>query len=166
MEDQGNLRLAVRRDTIDFKALVYQAIKEHQFMPKYDLVRQEINIEQNFEMVSDTERVGVILNNLISNAIRYSVLNQAEQAFMKIDISNDEKKAIIRVADNGEGIEEKYHQRIFEMFFRASPNARDGSGLGLFICKEVVEKLGGSIRLESEKDKGSTFIVEIANLKE
>ncbi|MFN3316216.1 MAG: sensor histidine kinase, partial [Raineya sp.] len=52
---------------------------------------------------------------------------------MKIDISNDEQKAIIKISDNGEGIDEKYHQKIFEMFFRGSPNARDGSGLGLFI---------------------------------
>ena len=162
----GNLRLAIRRDTIDFKNLVYQAINEHQFMPKYDLIRQEINIEQGAEMVSDAERIGVILNNLISNSIRYSVINRVEPAFMKIDIYNDETKAIIKVSDNGEGIEEEYHQKIFEMFFRASSNARDGSGLGLFICKEVAEKLGGSIQLISEKDKGSTFVVELPNLKD
>lgn len=162
----GNLRLAIRRDTLDFENLVQQALKEHKFMPKYELIRQEIHIEQSAEMVSDAERVGVVINNLISNVIRYSVTNRAEQAFMKIDIKSDSEKAIIAVSDNGEGIAEEYHQKIFEMFFRASPNARDGSGLGLFICKEVVEKLGGSIQVVSEKDKGSTFIVELPNLKE
>jgi signal transduction histidine kinase len=162
----GNLRLAVRRDTIDFKVLVNQAIKQHQFMPKYNFIRQEIDIKQDAEMVSDAERIAVILNNLISNAIRYSVTDKAEQAFMKINISNNENNAIISISDNGEGIEEKYHQKIFEMFFRASPNARDGSGLGLFVCKEVVEKLGGNIQVYSEKDKGATFVVELPNLKE
>ncbi|MFN3316217.1 MAG: response regulator [Raineya sp.] len=66
----GNLRLAIRRDTIDFKTLIEQAFKNHQFMPQYELIRQEINIVQNAEMVSDAERLMLVFNNLISNSIR------------------------------------------------------------------------------------------------
>ncbi|GAB4132543.1 MAG: response regulator [Raineya sp.] len=161
----SNLRLAVSKNTIDFKILVEKVLQQHQFTPKFSQIQKEVHIEQSTEMLSDAERVGVILNNLISNAIRYSVINRQEKAFIKIEISNDEEKAVIKVADNGEGIEEKYHQKVFEMFFRASPNARDGSGLGLFICKEIVEKLQGRIWFESEKDKGSIFFVELPNLK-
>jgi len=161
-----NLRVAVRRDTINFESLVHKIIENFRFMPKYEFIRKEISIKQDTEMVSDVERIGVILNNLISNAIRYSVVDGGKEALMKIDIENDDQRAIIRVEDNGEGIAEKYHQKIFEMFFRGSSNARDGSGLGLFICKEVVEKLGGNIQVYSEKDKGATFVVEIPNLKQ
>jgi signal transduction histidine kinase len=162
----GNLRLALRKDEINFQDLVQSSLIEHKFMPKFDFITKNVKIEQKDIFISDAERVSVVLNNLISNAIRYSVQGRSEESFMDIYIQSDSEKAIIRVSDNGEGIEEEYIEKIFEMFVRASANARDGSGLGLFISKEVVEKLGGTIRVISEKDKGSTFIVEIPNLKE
>lgn len=66
----------------------------------------------------------------------------------------------IWVEDNGEGIAREYQERIFEMFYRGS-NTSTGSGLGLYITKEAVEKLNGKIELTSEAGKGSTFTIMI-----
>jgi signal transduction histidine kinase len=68
------------------------------------------------------------------------------------------------VADNGEGIQPEMKEKIFDMFFRGNSKAY-GSGLGLYIAKESAIKLGGSISVESEYGKGTTFVLELPNKK-
>ena len=160
----GNLRRVVHKESVDFKEILDKVLEEHYYTPKSEQVMKETSVKQHGEFISDKERLAILLSNLISNSIRYSVTNRFNPAFVRIEIESDDSKAIIKVIDNGEGIDDEYLDKIFDMFFRASPNARDGSGLGLFICKEVVEKLGGEIFVESQKDKGSTFTIEIPNL--
>jgi len=161
----GNLRRVVNKESIDFKAVVDEVLEDYMYSPKSEHVLKETSVKQTGEFVSDKERLIILLSNLLSNSIRYSVTSRSHPAFARIEIESDDMKATLKVIDNGEGIDEQYLEKIFEMFFRASPNARDGSGLGLFICKEVVEKLGGEISVTSNKDIGSIFTVEIPNLK-
>ncbi len=92
-----------------------------------------------------------MLSNLISNAIKYRDVSKAEN-YIKIRFNKNGKATIIEVEDNGIGIPEEYHQKIFDMFFRGTTRS-EGSGLGLFIVKDIVEKLKGEITLHSE---GST----------
>ena len=66
----------------------------------------------------------------------------------------------LKVEDNGQGIAPEYHNRIFDMFYRGNEQSK-GSGLGLYIVKEALVKLSGSIRLESVPGVGSTFIVKL-----
>jgi signal transduction histidine kinase len=102
------------------------------------------------------------MNNLISNAIRY--YNPAvSRPYVEISILANSEHAEIIVRDNGIGIDEKYHDKIFDMFFRVSKKSV-GSGLGLYIVKETIEKLDGEIGLTSEKDKGTEFKILIPNL--
>jgi signal transduction histidine kinase len=155
--------LAIKREKIDFHKIVAEAIQNIRFLPKFENLEKIIEIQQENEFISDRERLITILENLLKNAIRYSVLERKEKPFVKVAIQSNSEKATIQVIDNGEGIDAKYHEKIFEMFFRGSPNAREGSGLGLFIAKEIAEKLGGSIQVSSQKDIGSTFTVEIPN---
>jgi signal transduction histidine kinase len=158
-----NIRLAIKREKIDFQKIVAEAMQNIRFLPKFESLEKIIEIQQEGEFVSDRERLITILENLLKNAVRYSVLERAEKPFVKVVIQSNSEKATIQVIDNGEGIDTKYHEKIFEMFFRGSPNAREGSGLGLFIAKEIAEKLGGSIQVSSQKDIGSTFTIEIPN---
>jgi signal transduction histidine kinase len=72
------------------------------------------------------------------------------------------KEAILRFEDNGEGIEEVHQERIFEMFYRAS-NTAPGTGLGLYICKEILNNIGGTITLDSVAGEGSVFTIAINN---
>ncbi|MDX1904817.1 MAG: hybrid sensor histidine kinase/response regulator [Thermonemataceae bacterium] len=160
----GNIRLGLEKNHIDFQVVVDNVIKQNEFLPNFTKIKKEVWVEQSTEFVNDKNRLEVILNNLIRNAIRFSVDTDREP-FLRVEVRSGEEKAVISVIDNGEGIEPEYQDKIFEMFFRAGDNSRDASGLGLFIVKDILAKIGGSITVESEKYKGSTFTVELPNLK-
>lgn len=157
-----NARMDLHLDTIDIQNFVNEIIDHHQF-PNQKKVFINVNIQAPFPFISDKTRIQLILNNLVSNAIRYSNPNN-EKSFVDIVINVDEHNAILKIIDNGLGIAEKIKPRIFEMFFRGHKESV-GSGLGLYIVKEAVEKLKGKISLQSKLGEGSTFIVEIPNHK-
>ena len=153
-----NARMQVEFDEIDFNELVESIFEELQYMQGSDLEKR-INIENVEVFVSDPRRLKMIFNNLISNAIRY----QSEEngtPYVAMDITTDEKGAHIVIHDNGLGIRDEYLARIFDMFFRASETSQ-GSGLGLYIVKEAVEKLGGSISVDSKQGEGTRFEINL-----
>jgi signal transduction histidine kinase len=82
---------------------------------------------------------------------------------LEISIKSNDKIAELHVRDNGEGIPTDAKPKIFEMFYRASANGT-GSGLGLYIVKEAVEKIRGKISVHSEYEKGTEFVIEIPNM--
>jgi signal transduction histidine kinase len=104
----------------------------------------------------------VILNNLISNAIRYSN-PQAEEPFVEVKIYFDSCGARLCVKDNGIGIDEAHHEKIFDMFYRVSKRS-NGSGLGLYLVKETVQTLNGTIEFNSEPNLGTRFLIFLPNL--
>lgn len=118
-------------------------------------------ISQPVRYVSDLTRIRIILNNLISNAIKYRRFH-LEHSFIDIRIWVDSENAHIEIEDNGEGIDEDKLDHIFEMFYRASTKS-EGSGLGLYIVKDVVEKLTGTIEVVSERNMGTTFTLTLPN---
>ena len=103
----------------------------------------------------------MMITNLISNALRYHNKEQ-DDPYLKIIVKATNKQAEIQVADNGQGIDEKHLEHIFTMFYRANKTP-GGSGLGLYIVKEAVEKLGGTIKIESQINVGTKFIIIIPN---
>ncbi|TRX55627.1 PAS domain S-box protein [Fulvivirga sp. M361] len=110
---------------------------------------------------SDLTRVRIILNNLISNAIKYRSYGKDEN-YIYIDAVVDNEQLVLKVEDNGEGIEESKLPHIFDMFYRATEKS-EGSGLGLYIVKKVADKLEASILVESQELEGTTFKVTIPN---
>jgi chemotaxis family two-component system sensor kinase Cph1 len=97
--------------------------------------------------------------NLISNALKF---NESKTPKIEVLYEERENDHLFKVRDNGIGIEEKYLERIFNLFERAPTEKKyDGTGAGLAICKKIVEHLGGKIRVESTPGKGSTFIFTI-----
>ena len=119
----------------------------------------EINLEADPNLPQlkiDSSQMKLIVENLIDNAIRYS--KAKGKVYIKINRQNG--KIFFEIKDNGVGIPDKDQRFIFEKFFRSSNALKyqtQGSGLGLFIIKSIVEKEGGKIWFESEEDKGSTF---------
>lgn len=113
---------------------------------------------------TDPLRLKPILNNLISNAIRYRDTNKAEQTVV-LNARRLPNGIELSVADNGIGIAEEHQEKVFNMFFRASRKS-EGSGIGLYIVQETVGKLKGEIALESELGVGSTFTLRLPDFPE
>lgn len=118
-------------------------------------------IRQPVPFISDVTRLRIILNNLISNAIKYRSYHK-ERSYIAIEIKVTPQKAVITIEDNGEGIPKDKVNTVFDMFVRASESS-NGSGLGLYIVKNVLAKMDGNITLTSEYSKGTTFTLEIPN---
>ncbi len=120
-------------------------------------IRVDVEGPEQFIVRTDPTRIKMILGNLISNGLHYADLSK-HQPFIKVRYWMDGSNYRISVKDNGVGIDETYLDRIFDMFFRIAENSI-GSGLGLYIVKETVERLNGKIEVRSQKSIGSEFIV-------
>jgi light-regulated signal transduction histidine kinase (bacteriophytochrome) len=107
-------------------------------------------------VTGDPTQLGELFKNLVSNAVKFNV---SERPTVTISATDDNGFARITVADNGIGIDPRYHARIFDLFERLHPQEEfEGTGAGLAICKKIVESYGGKMWVESELAKGSTFI--------
>ncbi len=159
-----NARLDVAREEINFDELIREIDGNLKFIngSSGSGLKLKLEIKQDEKFISDKSRVSVVLNNLISNAIKYQDTTK-DNLLLSITIHCDKRNAHIEIEDNGIGIEAQSQKRVFEMFYRAT-TLSTGSGLGLYIVKEVIEKLEGSITLESELKRGTKFTVVIPNL--
>lgn len=101
----------------------------------------------------------LLFKNLIENGITY---NQAKTPTIKIKQSEFGNNIRLSFADNGIGIEPKYFSTLFKMFSRLHSNKDyEGAGIGLSLCKKIVNNMGGSLSLESQPGKGSTFYIDM-----
>ncbi|MCU0390319.1 MAG: HAMP domain-containing histidine kinase [Thermoflexibacter sp.] len=158
-----NERLEIKLKRIDFQELVQEIVDSLRFIPNVDKINFKVNIKEHTkEFYSDLLRIRIMLNNLITNAILYHNLLQNTPLII-IDIFIDDKKGSIEILDNGRGIAEEHHKKIFDMFYRASEDSK-GSGLGLYIVKGIVDKLQGELILDSEYGSGTIFSIEIPNM--
>ena len=105
----------------------------------------------------DSEKIAWVLTNLLSNAIRYS----KENGRVVIGAKHDEDFVEMYVQDFGKGIDPRYHQSIFDRYFRVPGTKVQGSGLGLSISKDFVEAHGGTLTVQSELGKGSRFVIRL-----
>jgi hypothetical protein len=119
-----------------------------------------INVKNDFH--SDPSLIHSILQNLIDNGIKYRN-PRVRESFISVIIREYRNKIMIIVSDNGLGMNEETQKRAFEMFYRGSTTSQ-GTGLGLYTVKTSVEKLGGSVKLKSEEQKGSTFTIYLPNI--
>jgi PAS domain S-box-containing protein len=155
-----NLKLDVKIEKIDLKKLIDQTYTDLNYLKGADQIKKEIQIEGG-DFYSDPWRIGEILRNLVSNSIKYRDFSRTDPE-IKINIKVGEDRVLILFADNGIGIGQTNLNKIFEMFYRASLQS-DGSGLGLYIVKNAVEKLGGILKVISEINKGTTFELKLPN---
>jgi PAS domain S-box-containing protein len=163
LEYSKNARTDVKADNIDFEVLLKEITANLKYMNDADnRVKINIDIKNESILVSDKRRISAILNNLISNAVRYHN-PQTGNPYVNITVHSMAKETVIEVADNGIGIKEDFHQKIFEMFYRVSESSI-GSGLGLYIVKEAVGKLQGTVNVESKPGQGTKFTLIIPNL--
>jgi PAS domain S-box-containing protein len=113
----------------------------------------------DFEVVADADALRRILGNLLSNAIRYAGSSSTIEVTVEVEAAGT---TLIGVADNGPGIPEIHQERLFERFFQVPGEAaRRGTGIGLAIVREYVDRLGGSVWCESTEGAGATFFVRL-----
>ncbi len=130
---------------------------------RYSSDAQEIEfineLPQALIVVNDGTRLRVVLSNLIANAIRYHD-HRKEKKYIKIYHHITNSSFSLHVEDNGQGIAPELHSKIFDMFYRGNESSQ-GSGLGLYIVKETLSKLSGTIKLCSTPRQGSTFSISV-----
>ncbi len=118
---------------------------------------------ETISVISAPELLSMVFDNVIENGIFYRSNGRNGKPFVKITAETGGENLLIRVLDNGIGIEAQYHELIFDMFFRGS-EASKGNGLGLYVARKAVEKIGGRIGVESEPNKGTTFMISLPTI--
>jgi PAS domain S-box-containing protein len=150
-----------RSEKIDLEYLAHRVLNAHQGDPNFRRIHFEVVASQEHPFYSDPERLEIILNNTIANAIHFFDANKV-RSFVRINIAVEAKEVLIEIIDNGLGIGKQHHDQIFSMFYKATLNS-SGAGLGLYIVKESIEQLKGSVTMESELGFGSVFRIRVPN---
>ena len=160
--DAGNL--ASGHEAVDPLAVAEAVVQNANVVARRPVVVLEAP-KQVAPVHADRERVTQVLSNLVENAVKYGTPNEASQVHVRIVESPHALR--LEVADEGPGVPESEQDRIFEKFYRLDPDMKGGvrgTGLGLYISRELVERMGGRIGIESQAGGGSTFWFELPRL--
>jgi signal transduction histidine kinase len=145
------------KQEIEFEKMIDECIGSFQGIPNFSNITFRRIVEPGIKFQTEWTLLNAILQNLIENAIKYS---RRHSPHVEVRVQRENGHVVVEVEDNGQGIAHEHQARIFEMFFRATPNA-SGRGLGLYILKRSVDKLKGTIDIRSEIGQGSTFTVKL-----
>jgi len=155
-------RLSVKYAHVDIENLLDSCLSDLEFLEGFNAVEIIKNINNHdYEAMTDELRLKIILSNIISNVFKYRKVEEGN-SFMKIDVDVLETEINITVEDNGIGIAKEYLGKVFDMFYRATEKS-DGSGLGMYIVKQSIDKLEGSITVESEEGVRTMFKISLPN---
>ena len=146
----------------NFEREIFEILQLLSSLNKDNHIRVITSIEKpTGDFIIDAVRMRIVMNNIITNAHKYH--RPSEDQFIKISTHyNRDNDLVLIIEDNGQGILPAHQEKIFEMFYRAT-NSSEGSGLGLYIVKSMVEKMNGTIKIKSEVNVGSTFTITIPN---
>lgn len=158
-----NSRKELIIEQVNPEEILSNAIGRIQNTSGAEVIMPEINIDmvRNAELYSDKERLSMIIRNLILNSIHFR-RSSIEDCLINVRFIVEHDSFKLQVTDNGTGISESNLPRVCEMFYRVSERS-NGAGLGLYIVKEAVEKLGGDLSIESKLNFGTTVTVNLPN---
>jgi signal transduction histidine kinase len=154
-----NARSESRLENVDIKELVRETFESLKFISGAESMILQDDTQIQKQVAIDKTRFQIVLFNLISNAIRYRNPN-INTCYIRLNSNLVAERLKLQIEDNGIGIHPTHHSKVFDMFYRASENSK-GSGLGLYIVKETVEKLGGTIELHSVPGEGTRFTLDL-----
>jgi signal transduction histidine kinase len=158
-----NSRMDVVVQPIYLKQFMDSCIESLSYMDEFKKVDIQINMSESLICYSDANRLTVVFNNLFSNALRYYDQTKPHP-FLRVElVSPDADRAQILITDNGIGIKKEHLLKVFDMFYRAT-DRNNGSGLGLYIVREAIQKVEGRIELNSVYGEGTSVIITIVNL--
>jgi PAS domain S-box-containing protein len=155
-----NLKMDVSITKVDFNTIISRTFTDLNYLEGASEMMVYRRVDEG-EFYSDPWRISEIFRNLVSNAIKYRQIHGPTPE-IRIEVNKGSHQTEIIFADNGIGIDKTNLSKIFEMFYRATEQS-DGSGIGLYIVKNAVEKLGGTISVHSETGVGTTFTIILPN---
>jgi PAS domain S-box-containing protein len=155
-------RVEVAPEVIDLKAVAQNCIRELEYLDSFNAVRTTLQVKGDASFRSDPLRANIIFGNIISNAYKY--FNPEAESFLTIKMEITTTQARIDFQDNGIGIKPEHLTKIFNMFYRATDRSQ-GSGLGMYIVKQAIEKLGGTIDIASEYGTGTRIKITLPNMR-
>ena len=143
-------------ELVDFEKIMNGIMVSVKGQPGSDQVKLRLDVAPDLNFRSNEEMIYSVIYNLVLNSIKYK--RRIDDAFVNVLVFRRKDNLIIEVSDNGEGIQKDLQQKVFNMFFRGNEKAT-GIGLGLYIVKNIVEKLKGTISMESEEGQGTSMTV-------
>jgi signal transduction histidine kinase len=147
-------------EPVDLVGLVKEVVGGYADRAEERRIRLDTELQPGVAMRGDRAQLGLLLSNLVDNALRYTAANGA----VCVRLEAAEGRATMQIIDNGQGIPASELPRIFERFYRvdkARTRQTGGTGLGLAIVRHVAEAHGGAVRVDSELTRGSTFTVTL-----
>jgi two-component system, sensor histidine kinase len=158
-----NKRQEIVAEQIRLKEVCSEILENLKYMDQFHRIKFDLTELEQAEFVQDKTRLKIILNNLLTNAVKFQKNTPGHNPYIRITARKSGEQVAIDIEDNGEGIRPELQGKIFDMFYRATENAK-GSGLGLYIAKEAASRIHGQISVRSEYGKGSVFTVELKNM--
>ncbi len=162
MEYSVNTKQNIVKKTVRLDDLIEDIRADLKYFDQAEKVSLIKNYDIDLQIKTDGSRLKIVLSNLITNCIKYHNYGQENpKVEVNVQLDYEEKIAKIEILDNGLGIDESHLEQIFEMFFRASNNKVTGSGLGLYIVKDTINKIGGKIDVDSKLGEGTSFTITL-----
>ncbi len=149
----------LKYEMVDFNALFADSIADVKVLAEGKKIDIRYMASSSNQFLGDYSLTKMVLGNLLSNAVKYHCPDKPDP-YIQVDFEKTMGKVSFVVADNGEGIGKEHHDKIFDMFYRASENSQ-GTGLGLYIVKETLARIGGSVELQSKPGTGTTFKITL-----
>ena len=148
---------SIKKEYIDIKALIISVIHNMQAISLSKNINIECNLDEIYANV-DRGKLAQVIINMISNSIKYY---DKEDKYLKFTALENKDSVIFTIADNGTGIEDKYLNKIFEKGFTGDNgrSEKEATGIGLYLCKKLSEKLHIKIKAESEMGQGTTIVL-------
>ncbi len=160
-----NARSPLSLSPIQLDKLVKECFNKVKYLDRYTDIKKTVHVALDTPFYTDQYRLSSILQSLISNAILYCDDRKTKKTLsIEAEAIDHNSKVRITVKDNGIGIDSAYIDQIYNMFFRATDESK-GAGLGLYIVKETLEKLNGTISVESTLGQETTFTVTVPNVQ-
>jgi len=157
--DAGLLELA--QEPVDLSLLLQEVAQHHLILFADNHINLNMDIHDHLEVMGDQNHIERVIFNLLNNAFKYA----PEMSTVTLSAHAEDDSAQITIEDEGPGISEEHQVRLFDRFYRADDararNEGGGAGLGLAICKRIVEAHGGEIRVVSKPGEGAKFIVTL-----
>lgn len=155
-----NARTNEEKQEVMIDQFIYSLVENLKSWSDDFVIHYDLQLQVDKPLYLDKGRLEIIMNNLIVNAIKYQRPDEVHKT-VRIKSKLDDQYLMIEIMDNGIGVPLDFQSKIFDMFFRGSNHNSEGSGLGLYIVKNAVDKMGGKIDFSSQLGRGSTFSLKI-----